>query len=243
MPSTFTFEARRILSALGSASLDLLMPPRCLACEEPVDRHGAFCPVCDVALTPVAEPCARCGLPDAAPLCPACVRSPPAFASAHAPWLYGGSLSTVITRMKYGDHPELARPLGRFLAATLRAADLAHHALVPVPLHHRQLARRGFNQAALLARHARSGLPHPILHDALRRTRPTAEQAGLSRADRLTNRTGAFVVPRPSLVRGRKLLLVDDVLTTGATAQACAVALYDAGALEVRVLTVARAVP
>jgi ComF family protein len=157
-----------------------------------------------------------------------------------APFLYGGQLAVALLRLKYSAAGHLSRPLGRLLAPSLRAALAARpdSLLVPVPLHPRRLRRRGYNQAALLAAQAQGG-PLPPASRALRRLRPTRSQAGLDRHQRLENLRGAFAAT--SAVRGRSVLLVDDVMTTGATARACSEALLEAGAAEVRVLVLARA--
>jgi ComF family protein len=154
--------------------------------------------------------------------------------------VYGGQAAVAIGRLKYGSGAHLARPLGRILRSLLPADG--EWSIVPVPLHPSRLHQRGYNQATLLARSAASGTAVRVAPwQALRRCRRTTSQADLDRWRRLDNVRGAFVAV-PRLVRGRRLLLVDDVMTTGATASACTDALLAAGADVVRVLTLARAV-
>jgi len=162
------------------------------------------------------------------------------------PWRYGGELATAIRRFKWGargraGRPELARPLAQLVLPALAGVDA--ELVVPVPLHPSRLAERGFAQALILASHALrlARVRAPLAHDVLVRQRPTAEQAGLARPARIANVAGAFAVTDPARVRGRHVLLVDDVVTTGATAAACTRVLRRAGASAVTVVALARA--
>jgi ComF family protein len=171
--------------------------------------------------------------------CALCRSGLRAFDAAYSFGAYGGVLRELIHLLKYERVRPLSRPLSRYLLRAL-PREHAFDAIVPVPLHWRRRWDRGFNQAELLAAglSASTGLP---LRNALRRLRPTAAQAGLSNAGRRRNVTQAFGCNRPQAVTGKRVLLVDDVMTTGATATACARALKNAGAVYVAVLTVARA--
>jgi ComF family protein len=223
--------------------LELLYPERCAACDELCEAPG-LCARCAQSLYPTAPCCPVCALPEGGPhgvLCRRCRLSPPPYARLVAPWRYGGELAAAIRRFKYGGargggRPELARPLGRMLMSFLPGdVDL----VVAVPLHPRRLRERGFNQAEALARAARP--PAAVAGHVLKRRRATDEQAGLSRAARARNVAGAFAVRDERRVRGRRVLLVDDVVTTGATVSACARALRAAGAAVVVVAALARA--
>ena len=232
--------------------LDLVFPAVCPVCatrsDDPV--HRPFCGPCWAALPIGLDPgCPVCGEPfpglaGAFP-CDGCRRHPPAYAFARAVARYQDGMREAIHAMKYGARPVVAAPLGRLLAEAAPGAlpappgDWAD-GLVPVPLHPARLAERGFNQAELLAAPCAARWRVPVLGRALIRTRPTPPQTDLDAAARRTNVRNAFAVPRPAEIRGRRLLLVDDVLTTGATVGAAAQALREAGAAAVGVLTLAR---
>lgn len=220
--------------------LDLLAPARCAACAKLLSGEDGLCHPCQETLLPLTSCCPRCARPGLPSICLSCHREPPPYAAVSAPFLYGGQLAVALLRFKYSAAGHLARALGRLLAPSLRAALSVRPAtlVVPVPLHPRRLRRRGYNQAALLAAQAQ-GAPLSPASRALRRLRPTRSQAGLSPPQRLENLRGAFAAG--PAVRGRSVLLVDDVMTTGATAWACSEALLEAGAAEVRVLVLARA--
>jgi ComF family protein len=205
----------RVVSALGAA---LLAPAGCAACDAPVPERAVFCPVCARAVVRVAP------------------RGAPAIAFA----AYGGALAAAIRRFKFAGRPDLARPLGHLLRRAARDAAASADRVVPVPLHARRLAERGYNQAALLARHAADELGVPLDARALVRLRDTPQQANLVREARLANVARAFRARPPAALRGGRVLLVDDVATTGATLEACRDALLEAGAAEVTALVVAR---
>lgn len=227
---------------LASALLDLLLPRCCIACGEPVPQAADLCAICAISLEPILDPCPVCALPGpAGSPCLACQRRPPPFSSCRAAWAYGGALARAIQRLKYGGHAHLAPGLARLLDPCLEdhpPVDLC----VPVPLHPARLRQRGYNQAALLLRHAAPALPGPVSWAALRKIRLDPRQVALDRQARLRNLRGAFQVSPRARVRGARVLLLDDVMTTGATAAACSETLLDAGAAQVHVLTLARAV-
>jgi predicted amidophosphoribosyltransferase len=247
---------------LIESTLQLLFPARCSACDEACDDPtAAFCRICALSLEAVEWACPRCALPLASRTrCLGCLARPPRFAAARSPFEFGGALAVALRRLKWSRMPELARPIAGLLPPdVLDGADL----VVPVPLHPRRLREREFNQAALLAlslrdaRRRRAARPSrgappgesrgeravpSVELGALVRVRDTASQATLTPDARRANVRAAFRA-EPALVEGRRVLLVDDVMTTGATADACAGALHAAGAIRVSVLTVARAVP
>jgi ComF family protein len=231
------------VSGVAGALLDLLYPPRCAACGDGLgaEAEEPFCRLCADAVDPVPAGCRRCGHPGPDDPCGACRASPPSFARLRAPALYGGPLADAVHALKYRDRPALARPLGAWLARALGPVP-PEAALVSVPLARRRRLERGYDQAALLARaYARAaGCRSAYLPAALRRVRETPPQVGRSRAERLASVRGAFQADAGA-VAGRGVVLLDDVVTPGATAEACAVALLQAGARSVEVRALARA--
>jgi ComF family protein len=230
------------------ALIDLVLPPRCPGCRVIVDGDGRFCADCWPQLQFISAPaCACCGLPfeiDRGPgaLCGQCLATPPRYTSARAPLVYGGPARTVLLGLKHGDRQHLATMMARQMlrpGAEFLAPDVV---LVPVPLHRWRLWRRGFNQAALLARAIAAASGAELAVDALERVKQTAPSQGMGRAARARNVRGVFRIKDRARVRGRTVVLVDDVLTTGATADACARVLRRAGARAVHVLTFARVV-
>lgn len=223
---------------------DLLYAPRCSACDAPGQR--GLCAVCAVSLYPIDAACPRCAEPIAGPVsitCRRCRKRPPPFVAAVAPYRYGGQLARALRRLKYQRRPDLARDLAPLIAPAVHAVATLVEVAVPVPLYWRQRAARGFNQSAELLSWAGRGLAIGVDKLSLRRVRATAPQSGLDRRERAANVAQAFsVVPRrEARIRGRRVLLFDDVMTTGATMAACTQALVAAGATEVIAMCVARA--
>jgi ComF family protein len=237
---------------LGAArmALDLVLPPLCLVCRAPVGDANSLCAACWSAMRFIGPPfCDRCGLPfeyeqATDGTCAACLAHPPAFSRARAVLRYDDASKRLILRFKNADRihaaPALARWLARAGGDLVKGTDL----IVPVPLHWRRLLRRRYNQSALLAKALARHAALPWSPDALSRLRPTQSQGGLSARQRRDNVRGAFAVGprRKALVAGRRILLIDDVLTTGATLDAAAKALLRAGAAEVSALAIARVV-
>ena len=235
---------------IADAILSLVLAPVCAACDAPLEHPtlGCVCPDCWASIHPLTEPlCDTCGdaLPTwraaslAAKHCARCRRSARVISVGRAVAPYDGRLRDILHALKYKGRRSVARPLGELMTAAaphvIAGADFA----VPVPLHVLRHYRRGFNQAEEIARF----VSLPMLR-ALRRRRWTATQTDLAEAQRHKNVRGAFVVryPARTVVRGATLVLVDDVSTTGATLDACATVLLEAGAKEIRALTAARAV-
>lgn len=195
-------------------------------------------------ITFLADPvCDGCGAPfeyDLGARCAACQAKPRAFARARAACLYDEHSRGLILQLKHADRPELGALFARWLNRA--AADLIAEcdAIAPIPLHRSRLFRRRYNQAAEIARPLSRLAGKPYLADVLMRRRPTASQGGKSAGARARNVAAAFAALNPSQVSGKKILLIDDVLTTGATAQGCARALLTAGALSVDLAVVAR---
>ncbi|GAB4513541.1 MAG: ComF family protein [Haliangiales bacterium] len=226
----------------------LLFVPHCAACDVRVDPGAAFCAVCSVSLYELGPGCPRCAEPQlrATPrLCHRCRRAPPPFARADAVYRYGGELGRALRRLKDQRRPELARALAPLLRPELARRSAHVDVAVPVPLDWRRRFQRGFNQASLLLDYAARGLALPVDRGSLRKVRRTSSQRGLDLRQRVANVTGAYAVAarRRDRVAGRRVLLVDDIMTTGATLAACARALLDAGAREVEALCVARTEP
>ena len=242
---------------LWHAALDLLYPPRCCGCDAPV-VHPGFCAPCQDAIRPPETPlCPVCGLPFTVARamgashpdhrCGPCLRQPPRFERARARAVYRAGatrnpLRHALHQYKYGRDVTLARPLGALFSGALPRAAADYDLIVPVPLHLSRLRWRGFNQAQLLARPLSRATHLPIEVRAVERVKATRAQVELGETERRTNVRGAFRVTAPARVRGRRILLVDDVFTTGATVNECAATLQRAGARGVDVLVLARAV-
>ena len=237
-----------VRAALGFL-VDVALPQLCATCREPVEGTG-LCPVCWSKLSFIAPPyCARLGIPfpfDGGPglLSLEAIADPPAYHRARAAVRYDDIARKLVHALKYGDRLDLAPLMGRWMANAGRELIADADALVPVPLHWRRQWARRFNQSALLAEVVAGASGRAVAHGALKRVKATPQQVGLGKSERAQNVQGAFRVPAEGRaeVTGRKLVLVDDVLTSGATLDACARALLRAGAASVDVLAFARVV-
>lgn len=227
-----------------------IYPPTCIACQAAIGEAQALCPACWRGIGFIERPyCERLGTPfsidlGAGLLSPAAIADPPVFARARAVCRFDGTARELVHRLKYGDRVELSLSLGRMMAQAGRELAAEADLILPVPLHRTRLWRRRFNQAATLAHIVARETGLPLAATALARIRPTRQQVGLTRHQRAQNLQGAFHVPAAMAahIAGRRILLIDDVLTTGATVNAASRALLRAGASAVDVLTFARVV-
>ena len=247
-PSAFA-RLRSGLRGLLGRGLDVALPPLCPSCRDLVTDNG-LCPACWSKLGFISAPyCPRLGIPfayDPGPgiLSMQAIADPPAYNRARAAVRYDDVARKLVHALKYGDRMDLAPMIGRWMMRAGHELLGDADALVPVPLHWRRLWTRRFNQSAALAEEIARESGIAVAHTALRRVKATAQQVGLSRRDRATNVQGAFKVAPDAraAVAGRRLILIDDVLTSGATSDACARALLRAGARQVDVLVFARVV-
>jgi len=238
------------LRGAGRIVLDTALPPLCPACKKPVADDGGLCPGCWSQLSFITPPyCERLGIPfayDPGPgvLSMQAIADPPAYERARAAVRYDDIARTLVHALKYGDRLDLAPTLGRWMMQAGGALLAEADALVPVPLHWRRLWWRRFNQSAALAAVVAAQTKLPVAHAALARVKATRQQVGLTKSERADNVQGAFRVRSEARadVKDRRLVLVDDVLTSGATVDACARALLRAGAAAVDVLVFARVV-
>ncbi|HEX3537680.1 MAG TPA: ComF family protein [Stellaceae bacterium] len=235
------------LRRLGRSVIDGVLPPRCLNCGATVGDPDTLCSQCWAATTFFAPPwCAVCGLPFETPMgpdavCADCARDRASWDRARAVLRYDKNSRRLVLALKHADHTHLAGALGRWMQRTggevLDGADLA----IPVPLHWTRLFARRYNQAALLAHAIRAAGGPPVAADWLVRRRRTPSQGRLGALARARNVRSAFALRRGRSVRGKRVVLIDDVLTTGATVEECARVLRRNGAAWVGVLTLARA--
>jgi ComF family protein len=247
-PIRFSTRLRHAARTMSRLSLGLIYPPTCIACQGATGEPHGLCAMCWAGMRLIERPfCERLGIPFQVDLgqpllSPAAIADPPVFQHARAVAEYDGTASLLVHRLKYNDRLELARGLGTMMARAgselLTEADV----IVPVPLHRWRLWRRRFNQAMALAKivSEESAVPcDPFLLDRVKRTR---RQVGLTKSQRQENLQGAFRVPDEAKARlkGKRVLLIDDVLTTGSTANAASRALLRGGAASVDVLAFAR---
>jgi ComF family protein len=248
-PTTRFGRAAAPFRALFGRALDVALPTLCPACREPVGGNG-LCASCWAKLSLIAPPyCERLGIPfayDPGPgvLSMQAMADPPAYHRARAAVRYDDIARALVHALKYGDRLDLAPTMARWMARAGRELVSEADALIPVPLHWRRLWARRFNQSALLAKTISQETGIGIAEGVLKRVKATIQQVGLSQTERAQNVQGAFRVPaeRRADVAGRRVVLIDDVLTSGATSDACARALLRAGAGQVDVVVFARVV-
>ena len=247
-PAQLREAVARLARQAGRRVVDGILPPRCLACGATVNEPDALCGACWSPITFFAPPwCAMCGLPFPHPMgegavCADCARERASWQRARAVLRYDKHSRRLVLSLKHGDHTHLAKALGGWMqragGEVFDGADL----LVPVPLHWTRLFSRHYNQAAMLAHAIHAAGGPPVAPDWLVRRRRTPSQGRLGPLARARNVRGAFALQRGRIVRGKRLVIVDDVLTTGATVEECARVLRREGAAFVGVLTLARAV-
>lgn len=239
----------RDVRELGRRVLDAVIPPRCIKCGDVVADTGALCAGCFEQITFITEPfCQSCGIPfsdsyaahEDGLICGACTAHAPAFDRARAVLVYDDNSRSLVTSLKYADRTDLAPALARWMAragtSLIDDADI----ILPVPLHRWRLLMRKYNQSSYLARSISRLTGLPVEYGLLRRVKATQSQGRLSAAARRRNVAAAFSVSRPDQVVGKRVIIVDDVLTTGATLNACAATLRKAGAQAVDALVVGR---
>ena len=226
-----------MLRQLASRGLDLLFPPECAVCS----REGSFlCDGCEPRLPRLSPPyCRMCAEPDAAPVCPWCRADAPAYERIRAPYRYTGPVRDMVHDLKYANIRSLAPTLGGLLVDYLGSLRFEADRVAPVPLHPKRERSRGYNQSQLLAREVSRRVGIPMADDRLLRSMDTPPQVAMSgREERRQNIEGAFECTGDAA--GVRVLLIDDVVTTGSTMSACASALKDAGAKSVYGLALAR---
>jgi len=251
MPDTAMVGFARLGNGLISvrrAIVDFVLPPQCPVCKSVIQEQGNLCGACWMALDIVVAPvCDRLGIPFALPAPPGIASleaqtNPPVFHRARCAVLFNEQARQLVHGLKYRDRQDFALPMARMMVRAgqelLNDADI----IVPVPLHWRRLWSRRFNQSLQLAERIGQLAGRPLLFDGLTRTRATPQQVGLSSGQRKRNVAGAFSIftRHKDNIRGRRIVLIDDVLTTGATANAASRAMFQAGATQVDVLVFAQ---
>jgi len=239
-----------LLHKLGLGLLDLLLPPRCHICRKAVTSEDPLhiCSDCHAALPFICQPaCTVCGIPMAGAgeyhPCGRCIATPPPYRAARAALRYEGACRDLIHAFKYQYKSHLRRPLGLLMAYNLKpfVESQRPDLLVPVPLHVSRLRQRGFNQSILLGEILSRQCQIPLLRQGLQRVRPTVPQVELNRDQRMSNLRDAFTVKDAGAIANLRIMLVDDVFTTGSTLRECARVLLLGGCSEVSAVTLAHA--
>lgn len=240
-----------VSSGVVRGALDALLPLRCLCCDRRVGSDDGLCPVCWHGMAFIEKPvCYRLGTPFAYDVgeetwSPRAIAAPPVFDRLRSVAFYEGSAQRLVLAYKFGGRRELARPMGKWMSNAGREFLGPDSVIIPVPLHWARLVSRRFNQAATLAQVIATGCGGTYQPDILKRRKRTRRQVGLPAKERQKNVRSAFGVDKSRLDRleGRHVVLIDDVITTGATVTACTKTLLAAGAASVDVLTFALADP
>ncbi len=245
---------REELATLKEALSDLLFPPRCAFCDDAFKEISrcSLCEQCSGSLRHIEPPfCERCGVPVAcltepsAQYCGRCLSDPPPYIRARYGMRYEGALRDALLRFKFAGYLSVGRALAELLTETFekhfKRTDL--DLIVPIPIHDRRLAARGFNQALILAEGVASATGLPVDRFSFRKTKDTTPQVGLTRRERVANLKRSFGVSKPHWVHDRRILLVDDVATTGSTIEEAARTLLKAGAATVEALVLALRIP
>lgn len=230
--------------------LNLLFPPQCINCDTRVPMHGTLCIPCWQKIQFISDPmCHCCGLPfdyeiGNEALCGACLFERPPYAKARAAFRYDEHSKRLVTRFKYSDQTHLAHVYSAWLAKAAGEMIMQTDIIIPVPLHYFRFVNRRFNQSALLAHALSKKTKIKHMQSILKRKRNTISQTGLTRKQREKNVKGAFSMSSRAkkIIKGKNILLVDDVMTTGSTIEQCAKILLKGGAMQVNVLTLARAI-
>tara|TARA_R100000005_G_scaffold96706_1_gene86408 strand:+ start:2359 stop:3120 length:762 start_codon:yes stop_codon:yes gene_type:complete len=242
--------ATHLLRQFRKAVLDVAFPPGCIKCGEMIDASGHLCADCWSDITYISAPfCDICGYPfeydvGKGAVCGACIKRPPPYSRARSVFKYDEASRDMILGYKHSDQTDRAPAFAGWMIragiSLIRECDI----ICPVPLHRRRLISRRFNQSALLALEIAKRTGKTAVPDLVLRQRPTRSQGGLNASARFRNVRGAFLVnpSRQQMITDKSILLIDDVLTTGATVSACAKALLKAGAADVSVLTISRVV-
>lgn len=230
---------------LGKLLLDFALPARCAGCADVIDEVGAFCPTCWGAMEWLGNSgCQQCGLPlegTEADTCGRCLADPPKLDRMRAAVAYDDLPRSIALRLKYGGKVALARTMARYMSP-LRGEWESSSVLIPVPLHRWRLWRRGFNQSSLVAQELSKSWGLATERRLLRRVKRTQPLKGMNHAQRRKAVAGAFALADADSIKGRTVILVDDVLTSGSTAEACAKVLRRAGASRIELICWARVV-
>jgi ComF family protein len=245
-------EIKEVVTQLGIGLAEILFPPRrlCPVCSQRESFHQGLCGYCIQQLALITPPlCERCGRllrgsQTSAKQCDQCRGAQYYFSRARAVAVYDGPLREILAELKYRYRPDLGLALGELLVEWVKGHPEYNRfdLLIPIPLHHEKLARRGYNQAELLAKPLERYMGIRLENDLLLRTKSTSSQNALDKAARISNIQGAFQVKDAAKLRGARVLLIDDILTTGATASEASRILLRAGSLNVTVLTLASGV-